>query len=196
MVRWQPGAGDRLKAAALDLFEERGYDATTVAEIAERAGVTKRTFFRYFADKREVLFADPGPLYRHATAAIVEADAGLAPAEAMFSALAEIGERLAEIAEQPDRRRRVIAASPELREREQHKLSELTAAVASGLVHRGLPEADADVFARVGLAVFSSAWNRWAEVGGGDTFSASFAARLETVRSLAATGSPGDQRSS
>jgi len=143
-----------------------------------------------------VLFADPGPLYRHATAAIVAADGGLAPAEAMFSALVEVGERLAEIAEQPDRRRRVIAASPELREREQHKLADLTAAVASGLVQRGLPAADADVVARVGLAIFSSAWNRWVEVGGEDTFSTIFAAKLETVRSLAAPGSPGDRRSS
>ncbi|GAB3921489.1 TetR family transcriptional regulator [Microlunatus endophyticus] len=184
MVRWEPGASDRLQEAALELFEERGYDATTVADIAERAGLTKRTFFRYFADKREVLFADPGPLYSYATSAVAEADPTLTPVEAMNAALAEIGEQLARIADQPNRRRAVIAASPELREREQHKMADLTQAVITGLEQRGLGATEADLVARLGLAVFASAWNRWVEQGGAESYAAIFGGLLDTVRTL------------
>jgi len=186
MVRWQPGAGDRLKDAALDLFEEHGYEATTVADIAERAGVTKRTFFRYFADKREVLFVDPEPLYSYGTAALRDADAGLAPAEAMFAVLTDVGERLTQIADQPARRRRVIAASPELREREQQKLADLTTVLVTGLAARGLPDAEATLVARVGLAVFASAWERWVDQGGAVSFPEIFAAMLGNLRGIAA----------
>lgn len=185
MVRWRPGARDRLQEAALDLFEEHGYDATTVAEIADRAGVSKRTFFRYFADKREVLFADPEPLYSYGTAALRDADAGLAPAEAMFAVLADVGDRLTEIADQPARRRRVIAASPELREREQQKLADLTTVLVDGLTARGLPAEDATLVARVGLAVFASAWERWVDRDGADSFPTVFAAMVGDLRGIA-----------
>src|ERR1700726_3986437 len=82
MGRWEPGARERLVVAAVDLFTERGYDATTVAQIAERAGVTKSTFFRHFADKRELLVAGQETLSRLLAEGTAEAPANASPLEA------------------------------------------------------------------------------------------------------------------
>src|ERR1700724_1615219 len=88
MSRWKPNARDRLEQAALDLYRERGFEQTTVAEIAERAGLTERTFFRYFADKREVLFWGQGALQEIYVTTIGGALDSAAPMEAAAAALA------------------------------------------------------------------------------------------------------------
>src|ERR1700676_1213721 len=92
MVRWKPGARGRLEQAAMELYSERGFDQTTVAEIAERAGLTERTFFRYFADKREVLFWGKGALMELVTKPIADAPDSASPIDAAGAALKATGE--------------------------------------------------------------------------------------------------------
>jgi AcrR family transcriptional regulator len=161
MARWQPGSRERLQGAALELFSEQGFERTTVAEIAERVGVTTRTFFRHFADKRDVLFAASEPLERLLADATASAPAELAPLEAIAAAIA--GFDWLEIAPRAAQRQRqtVIAASPELTERELIKLNALTAAFASGLRRRGTEEATALLAAQIGLSVYRTAYQRW-----------------------------------
>src|SRR4051812_44333589 len=97
MARWEPGARERLVVAAVDLFTEQGYDATTVAEIAERAGVTKSTFFRYFPDKRELLVAGQETLSRLLVEGIAEAPDGAGPLEAVAAGLERAGSAIGEM---------------------------------------------------------------------------------------------------
>ena len=122
MGRWEPNARGRLEQAALELYVERGYEQTTVAEIAERAGLTERTFFRHFADKREVLFAGAGALQELLVTAVVGAPDAVAPLEAVAAALEAAGALLQERREYSRRRQSVIDANPALQERELIKL--------------------------------------------------------------------------
>lgn len=164
MARWEPNAQERLTQAALELFAEQGYDRTTVAEITERAGLTKRTFFRHFADKREVLFLGQDLLARLFTDAIAAAPDAASPVEAMTAALeasaAAFGPERREFAAQ---RQSVIAAHDDLRERELLKLARLTASVADALRARGVPDPTASVVAELGCLAFSTAFERWVE---------------------------------
>ena len=86
MSRWEPNARGRLEQAAAELFADRGYDQTTVADIAARAGLTERTFFRHFADKREVLFAGADALREQLVSTVAEAPRPLAPLDAAIAA--------------------------------------------------------------------------------------------------------------
>src|ERR1700676_2310806 len=135
MGRWQPDARARLQAAALALYGERGYEETTVAEIAERAGLTKRTFFRYFTDKREVLFWGSELLEQQMVAAIEAAPAsasalGMIRAALDAAARAPAAVRFEEVSEFAGPRHRIIASSHELQERELIKSASLAAAMA------------------------------------------------------------------
>ncbi|HVW41814.1 MAG TPA: TetR family transcriptional regulator [Amycolatopsis sp.] len=164
MSRWEPNARERLARAAVDLFAERGYDATTVAEIAERAGLTKRTFFRYFADKREVLFGGQEILRRLFIDGITGAPGSATPAEALAAALEAVAaafpqERL----EQVRQRQAVVALHTELQERELLKAATLTAAMAESLRERGVPEPDASVAAELGTLAFRMSFARWVD---------------------------------
>ncbi|HUA75140.1 MAG TPA: TetR family transcriptional regulator [Solirubrobacteraceae bacterium] len=160
MVRWEPNARERLAQAALELFGERGFDSTTVAEIAERAGLTERTFFRHFADKREVLFAG-GELQELIVRAVAEAPASAAPIDAVAAGLDAAGAMLQERREFARKRQAVIVANPELREREVMKLASIAAAIAATLRERGVAEPAAGLTAEVAIAVFRSAFERW-----------------------------------
>src|SRR3977135_3022622 len=111
MTRWEPGAAERLAQAALDLYAERGYEQTTVAEIAKRAGLTERTFFRYFADKREVLFGGSSELADLLVSKGTEAPAALAPLDVVAEGLHAIAALLQLRGEFPERRQTVIAAN-------------------------------------------------------------------------------------
>jgi len=161
MARWEPGSRERLEGAALDLFSEQGFEDTTVAEIAARVGVTKRTFFRHFTDKREVLFAGAQELQQLLANAIAEASSELAPLEAIIAALVAIDTD--SMAPRPYLRQRqaVIAASPELRERDLIKFDALTAAFADALRRRGVADPAADLAAQAGITVFRTAYARW-----------------------------------
>lgn len=163
MTRWKPDAHGRLQEAALVLFEEKGFDETTVAEIAEQAGLTKRTFFRYFPDKREVLFSGSELLEQVIVAAVAAAPAAAAPLAALTAGLDASAAVLQERREFAVRRRRVIAASPELQERELIKLASLAAAVAQALRARGVAEPTATLAADAGITVFRVAFERWAD---------------------------------
>jgi AcrR family transcriptional regulator len=169
--RWPPNASDRLAQAALDLFAEHGYENTTVIDIAERAGLTKSTFFRHFGDKRDVLFGGDetsGPLAQGISAAPIEAG----PLEAVAHALDAVG-RIAftpERKEYESRRRTVIAANPELQEREALKTLALTASMSEALERRGIPDLTARVAAELGKLALSIAYQRWNELADGAEF--------------------------
>jgi AcrR family transcriptional regulator len=159
MARWEPDAPGRLREAALDLFEERGFEQTTVAEIAARAGLTERTFFRHFADKREVLFRGSEGLLDTLVAAVEQAPATASALEAVSVALAAAGGMF--VPEFARRRRAVILATPELQERELIKLASLTDALADALRRRGVRDPVARLAGETGMAIFRITFERW-----------------------------------
>ena len=159
MGRWEPNAAGRLREAALELFEQRGFEQTTVAEIAARAGLTERTFFRHFDDKREVLFRGSEELQNTLVAAIDEAPAVASALEAVTAALDAAGGLF--MRELARRRRAVILANPELQERELMKLTSLAEALTGALRHRGVPDPLAGLAAETGMAVFRITFERW-----------------------------------
>ena len=164
MGRWEPDARRRMQDAALALFGERGYTRTTAAEVAERAGLTERTFFRHFPDKREVLFAD-NDLRDRLAAAVAAADEGTAPVEAIAAGLDAVAVELQGRREAVVRRARIIAAHAELQERELKKLASWSDALESVLRGRGLPGPAAKLLAEVSVAVFRAAYQRWLDEG-------------------------------
>ena len=187
MPRWEPQARDRLRDAALELFLAHGFDNVTVAQITERAGLTRRTFSRYFADKRDVLFAGSEQLPVALADAVGRADPALAPFEAMLSALTEVGDLLADQVQHAAERRAIVQASPELQERGRTKFAEATGALGAALEQRGTEGATAALLAPVGAAIFWVAFDRWARQPG----RASLADRIrETAAELAANVHP------
>jgi AcrR family transcriptional regulator len=163
MGRWQPDSRGRLQEAALALYSERGFDQTTAAQIADRAGLTERTFFRHFADKREVLFGGSALLQERIVAGVTDAPAADGPFDAVArgldAAASMLGESRRDLALQ---RQRVIAANPELRERELTKLADYSAAVAAVLRQRGVTEPQATMAAESGMTVLRVAVALWA----------------------------------
>jgi len=161
MARWQPDSRSRLEEAALALYGERGFEETTVAAIAERAGLTERTFFRYFSDKREVLFGGSGLLQELLVSAVVDAPASATPIDAVTVALDALGVMFVGRRDFARQRQAVIVASAELRERELIKLATLAAAVADALRQRGVGDPVAGLTGEVAVAVFKIAFERW-----------------------------------
>ena len=188
MARWEPNTRERLLQAALDLFGERGFDATTVAEIAARAGLTERTFFRHFADKREVLFGGSKALEDVIVSAVAEAPATMSPLEATVAGFETVGHDffVAERREFSRRRQAVIAANPELQEREVAKLASLSAAIAQALRDRGLAEPAATLTAGAAGAIFHSAFERWIAPGSERDFAELAGEALSDLKTLAA----------
>lgn len=165
MVRWEPNASGRLREAALQLYVERGFEQTTVADIATRAGLTARTFFRYFADKREVLFNGSEQLDKALVSALADAPESASPIAAVAVAL-DAATTVITDRELSRLRQSVIMANAELRERELIKLATLSDSLADGLRRRGVDEPDATLAAEAGIAVFRVAFARW--VSGSD----------------------------
>lgn len=161
MSRWEPNARGRLEQAALDLFAERGFEQATVTEIARRAGLTERTFFRHFADKREVLFADAAALRETLVSAVASAPDSVAPIEAVAVAVEAAGDLLQERREYARQRQAVIATTAGLQERELVKFASLASAMAGALRRRGVTEPTASLAAEAGVAVFKVAFSRW-----------------------------------
>lgn len=161
MVRWRPGARERLQAAALERFAERGFDRTTVAEIAETAGLTERTFFRHFADKREVIFAGQAE-FEQIFLTGMETAADGHPMQAVAAALDAATAFFPDERRDWSRRRQtVIDEDPGLQERELLKLASLAAAMTGALRNRGVEETAAALAAQSGVAVFRVAFARW-----------------------------------
>jgi AcrR family transcriptional regulator len=163
MGRWEPDAQGRLGQAAMELYLERGFDQTTVADIAERAGLTERTFFRHFADKREVLFGGQELLHDCVTKAIAAVPDSTEPIEVMAAALDAVTEMIGNRPEFSRQRQAVIAAHAALQERELIKLASLAATSAEALRGRGVPDPAASLTAEVGIAAFKVGFVCWVE---------------------------------
>jgi AcrR family transcriptional regulator len=170
MGRWQPDSRGRLQEAALALYSERGFDRTTAAEIAARAGLTERTFFRHFADKREVLFAGADALQELLVSAVAEAPTSLPPIDAAAAGLEAAGAFIQEGGDLSRQRQAIIATSAELRERELIKLASLGTALAEALRGRGVEDTAASLIAEAGIAVFKVAFERYVGGAGGQDF--------------------------
>jgi len=163
MGRWQPDSQGRLHEAALALYSERGFDGTTAAQIADRAGLTERTFFRHFADKREVLFGGSALLKERIVAGVAGAPVADGPLDAVSRGLDAAAAMLGEFRRDLSRQRQeVIDANPELRERELAKLADYAAAVNAALRQRGVNEMQATLAAETGMTVLRVAIRRWA----------------------------------
>lgn len=162
MVRWEPGARERLQAAALDLYATRGFEQTTAADIAQAADLTERTFFRYFADKREVLFHGQDLLQEAFLDGVTSAPEDASALEAVAAAL-QVASSFFPDERRPYARLRqaVILAHPGLQERELLKLAALAAAVAGALRARGVAEPRATLAAETGVTVFGVAFRQW-----------------------------------
>jgi AcrR family transcriptional regulator len=165
MARWQPDARGRLEAAAMALYLERGFDDTTVVDIAARAGLTERTFFRYFADKREVLFSGAGALRDFLVDQVARASPTLAPLDAVAGALAATAPLFEARRDFARKRQTLIATHPELHERELIKLASLGSAIREALRDHGVPAPAASLAAEAGIAIFKSAFERWLDDG-------------------------------
>ena len=166
MGRWEPNANERLREAAMELFHERGYDRTTVEEIASRAGLTERTFFRYFADKREVLFSGSENLVKMILDAIEGAPATMLPLDAAVVGLEAASAMFDERRVQSRKRQALIVAHADLQERELSKLAALGASIATSLhERRGVARPTASLIGETAMAIFRSAFERWIEDG-------------------------------
>jgi AcrR family transcriptional regulator len=185
--RWAPDARERLETAALDLFVENGYEETTVAQIAERAGLNRATFFRHFADKREVLFGGEdvlGGLFGEAI--------GAAAPEATLTECLQAAFSAAGVAMTPRQRAKaaqrvqVVAANSELQERGLLKHARIAGSVTAALRLRGIDELTARLGAEVGMLAFRVAVERWMKAAGDEPFPVHAAAALSDLRVRAA----------
>jgi len=195
VARWHPDARGRLARAAMELYAERGFEQTTVAEIARRAGLTERTFFRHFADKREVLFAGTDSLRELMVGAVAGVADSAAPIEAVAAGLDAIGAFLQPGHDYSRRRQAVIAANAELRERELIKLASLAGSLAVALRGRGVAEPAASLAAEAGLAAFRVAFERWTSEDDPPMLPELIGQSLDQLRAIAAAGrTPEPQR--
>jgi AcrR family transcriptional regulator len=190
MGRWQPDARGRLAQAAFALYGERGFEQTTVADIAQRAGLTERTFFRHFADKREVLFAGADALRELLVSTVADAPDSATPIDAVAAALEASGAYIQEGGELPRQRQAIIAASAELQERELIKLASLASALADALRRRGVEDPAASLTAETGMAVFRIAFERWIDNPGEQDLAQVMRASLDQLTAVTAGLTP------
>ena len=174
------------------LFVERGYARTTVGDIAERAGLTERTFFRYFSDKREVLFSGSKELENSIVDAVKNAPPDVAPLEAVANAMAAAGAALQEYRELAQVRARFafVVEHAEVRERELIKMASMAAAVTEALRSRGVVESEASLVAELGITVFKLGFERWVNSGKKRPLSLAqhIRATVDTLKNIAADG--------
>lgn len=187
MGRWEPDVQRRLRDAALELFEEQGYDHTTVAQIAARAGVTARTFFRTFADKREVLFGGSALLEQRVADALAEVDPESPAFDAATTAIGSAFDALGVTRAAARRRAAVIATTAELRERELIKMASLADVVAEGLRHRGTSSTEALLAADSAAAAMRVAFTRWAGAQRGPSLADEYRSTVTALRAVTST---------
>ena len=195
MTRWQPNARGRLVQAALELYGERGYEQTTVAEIAARAGLTERTFFRYFADKREVLFSGSDELRALLVEAVEAAPRSAAPLEIVAAALETAGASIQDRTghERASQRQALITTHAELRERELIKLASLAATIGEALRRRGVEDATASLAAEAGIGAFKVAFQRWVDDRRRRELRYHIRAAIEELKTLASRATSGSR---
>jgi AcrR family transcriptional regulator len=197
MTRWEPDARGRLEKAAMELFQERGYARTTVEEIAARAGVTERTFFRYFGDKREVLFSGAKDLEKSIVDHIASAPREASPLDIVTGALQAAGAELQDSRDLQFVRARyaLVTKHAELQERELIKLATLAQAMIQALHARGVAEPAASLAAEVGIAVFKIGFERWLAEKKPRDFAAHIGAAMEALKAVAAEAEVSSVRS-
>ena len=187
MARWEPGTQQRLAQAALDLFTAQGFEQTTTAQIAESVGVTERTFFRHFADKREVLFAGQSLLVERFLAGVAAAPPDAAPLDVVASALRSGAEYFSDERRPFSRARQaVIEQNPALQEREVRKMSEVAEHLHEALLARGVTEPAATLAARTGTTVFGVSFAQWIADGETRSLADIETAVLDELRALTA----------
>ncbi|ADJ42747.1 TetR family transcriptional regulator [Amycolatopsis mediterranei S699] len=190
MVRWEPGAAERLQKAALELFATRGFEQTTAMEIAESVGLTERTFFRHFSDKREVLFHGQQLLVDAFLAGVDAAPPDASPMEIAASALHSATTFFpAERRAHSRLRQSIIDQNPALQERERHKLASIATTVADALRRRGVEDMTATLAAESGATVFAIAFTQWIREDEQRSFADIAAEVLRELLSLTATAS-------
>ena len=178
--------------AAIELFVERGYDRTTVQEIAVRAGLTERTFFRYFTDKREVLFSGATELEKSIVERIAAAPRDQAPLAAVAGAFEAAGAELEETRDLSFVRARygLVMNHADIRERELIKMASLAVAVTKALRARGVPEPEASLTAEAGIAVFKIGFERWVSERRPRGLAAHIGAAVDALRAVTAEAKP------
>lgn len=165
MPRWEHGSEERMQKAAMDLFSEQGFENTSVGEIAARAGVTNRTFFRYFSDKREVLFAGSAHLRAALVEKILQSPNVAEPLQLVHQTLTGFNWRSLGSRDFQRQRQAVIAANPELQERDLIKHYSIAVGLAEALQQHGVHHDIAQLAARVGLQTFFTAYEHWLSAG-------------------------------
>ncbi|MFT4084464.1 MAG: TetR family transcriptional regulator [Nocardioides sp.] len=184
MGRWVPGARGRMAEAAAELFAERGFEETTAGDIAARAGVTERTFFRHFTDKREVLFDGSEAMERAVREAIAGADPDAAPLAAALTGVRAAVGLLDQIRDHAVRRAAIIASAPSLQERELLKLALMADYINQALQQRGVAEPTAALAAQSAITVFQTAFTRWIAASGSPRLSDTLDEVAEELREL------------
>jgi AcrR family transcriptional regulator len=185
MGRWEPDARGRLGQAAMELYVERGFDQTTVADIAERAGLTERTFFRHYADKREVLFWGSGDLQELMVSALRDAPASATPLDAVAAAVQAAAAALQGNRDHARQRQGLIVANAVLQERELIKMATLASALADALRHRGVGDLAASLTAETGIVVFRVAFEAWVDAAEQRDFSELVRDSFDELRTVA-----------
>lgn len=198
MARWEPNARERLAEAAMELFAERGYDRTTVGDIASRAGLTERTFFRYFTDKREVLFTGSEDLEKTLVQVIAGAPSDMGPLATVSAAFEAAAAMLQEMRDLKFVRLRygLVMKHAEIQERELIKMSSLARSVTKALHTRGVVEPAASLAAEAGVAVFKIAFERWVGQKKPQDFAELVRESMATLRAVAAEAKAAPKRAS
>lgn len=186
MSRWKPDARGRLEQAAFELFRDRGYEETTVADIAARAELTERTFFRHFTDKREVLFGGSDQLKDELIRAVTEAPAALSPLETVRLAVGSMSAMFRGRREFALERSKIVAAHADVMERELIKRASLTAVLSHGLQQRGVAPFAANLAADMGLAAFHIGFAQWLEDDSGREMEAIVDEAFDQIKGIAA----------
>lgn len=191
MVRWEPGARERLQAAALELYAERGFEQTTAADIALSVGLTERTFFRYFVDKREVLFAGQDLFQQVFVDGVAAAPADAPALEIVAFALRQASSFFPDDRRPYSRlRQTIVVANPGLQERELLKMAWLSDAMAGALRERGIPEPQATLAAETGVMVFNVGFRQWIAEGEERSLADIETALLLALRALQPSAAP------
>lgn len=194
MPRWEQGAKERLRQAATELFEEQGFENTSAVQIAKRARLTTRTFFRYFADKQEILFADEDMLRAALVQEILQTADIAEPLQTVTRTLAAFNWEGLASRESLRRREAMIASTPYLRERELIKQHQMADEIGCALHSRGVDGELAGLAAHVGVQVFRDGYRQWVAVDNDADLAATTEAAMNRLATIVPTKASATRR--